>query len=243
MGKMLLAFMLCLGPIFGAAADPSDDDKADSVQGERLTQAQALVDEKRPEEAIVLLDQIVAYYAEKYPEGETRWYVARDPAETLAYLLDTAAGHDRGVSAQDATVLQGYWADAYFLKGYALVELQRNTEAKEALEHAIRLSPYNSNYSSELGHIYQVEKNWEKAYESFAAAEDSTAFSLPDQKIAEATRAKRGLAYALIEMGRLDEAQAKLEECLRLDKGDQRAKQELEYLRQLRKSKQDGKSA
>lgn len=243
MGKMLLMFVLCLGPMFGAAAESIDDTKADSVQRERLTRAQELVDAKRLQEAIVLLDQILVHYTERYPEGETRWYVARDQTETLAYLVHTAAEHDRGGSGQDASVLYGSWADAYFLKGYALVELERNAEAKVALEHAIRLSPYNSNYSAELGHIYQVEQNWEKAYELFATAEDSVAFSLPNQKVMEATRAKRGLAYALIEMGRLDEAESKLEECLKLDKNDQRAKQELEYLRKLRKSKQDGKSA
>ncbi len=240
MGKMLLAFVLALAPTMGATTEATgvaDETAQESIQRERLIQAQERVDDKRPEEAIELLDQIIAYYLDKYPEGDTRWYVARDPAETLAYLVHTAAEHDRGGQAQDARVLQGYWADAYFLKGYALVELQRNAEAKDALEHALRLSPYNSNYSAELGHVYQVERNWAKAYELFAAAEDAVAFSLPDQKIKEATRAKRGMAYQLIEMGRLSEAESKLEECLKLDKDDRGAKGELEYLRKLRNSK------
>lgn len=242
MGKVLLAIVLCLAPMFGVSAESAEDAKEASIQSGRLIQAQDLVDDKRPEEAIELLDQILAYYVKKYPEGDIRWYVARDQAETLAYLVHAAAEHDRGGPGQNARVLQGHWADAYFLKGYALVELERNAGAKDALEHALRLSPYNSNYSAELGHIYQVEQNWEKAYELFSAAEDAVAFSPPSRKINEATRAKRGLAYQLIEMGRLEEAESKLEECLKLDPGDRGAKNELEYLRELRKSKKQGKS-
>lgn len=243
MGKMLFAVALCLAPMFGAYAGSVDSSKEASVQRERLMQAQELIDDKRPEEAIEVLDQMLAYYVEKYPKGDTDWYVARDQAETLAYLMHSAAEHDRGGPGRNAKVLQGDWANAYFLKGYALVELECNAEAKDALEHALRLSPYNSNYSAELGHIYQIEQNWAKAYELFAAAEDAIAFSLPDRKVKEATRAKRGMAYQLIEMGRLEEAESKLEECLKLDRDDRGAKEELEYLRDLRKSKQQGKSA
>jgi len=62
-------------------------------------------------------------------------------------------------------------------KGYALQELHRLPEAKAAIQFALSLSPTNSHYLNELGAIYQLEKNWPKAKETFVAAEDNATLS------------------------------------------------------------------
>lgn len=110
-----------------------------------------------------------------------------------------------------------------------------------AFEHAIALSPYNSQYISELGNLYQSEKNWPKALERYTAADDGAAFTPESQQIGDSTRAKRGIGYVLIELGRFDEAERKYQECLALDPHDEKAKQGLEYIRSVRSKTVDGK--
>jgi Flp pilus assembly protein TadD len=55
------------------------------------------------------------------------------------------------------------------------------------------------------------------------------------------SRAMRGVGFAvgfaLIELGRLDEAEKKFRQCLDLDKGDKKAIAELNYLQNLREKK------
>jgi Flp pilus assembly protein TadD len=50
----------------------------------------------------------------------------------------------------------------------------------------------------------------------------------------ELARARRGLGYVLVEMGKLNEAEKKYQQCLAADPKDTKAAQELEYVRGLR---------
>jgi len=216
-----------------AQAATSADAENDAQQA-LLWEARHLIDAGKRAEAIATIDKVLAYYEAKYPEGKQRWFVARDPQESLAYMLIAAADMDKGTDKRSASALVNWWSEAYYLKGYTLVELGQPGKAKEAFENAIRLSPYNSQYLSELGNFYLTEKNWQKAMEFDNKADDAAAFSLADQKVSDSTRAKRGLGYALVELNRIDEAEAKYKECLALDANDKKAQQELDYVRSLK---------
>ena len=98
-------------------------------------------------------------------------------------------------------------ADAYYMKAYALQDLGRVPEAKTNVQRALAMSPFNSQYRSELGEIYQLEKNWAKAKQEFAEAEDNAKLAPEESKAAELGRARRGLAYVFVELGKLDEAE------------------------------------
>jgi Flp pilus assembly protein TadD len=145
-------------------------------------------------------------------------------------VVDTEKGTDK----REASALIVAWADAYYLKGYALVELRRSEDAKVALERAIHLSPFNSQYLSELANIYQDEKNWPKAFDLYSEAEAFATFSPSTREKLDTARAKRGQGYVLTELGRLDEAEAKYKECLAMDPNDAKAQHELEYIRAVR---------
>ena len=121
------------------------------------------------------------------------------------------------------------------MKGYALSEMGHLSEARSSIERAIALSPENSQYLSELGHIHQLLKEWPKALEYYRKAEMSAeAFSPPSVKAFELGVARRGMGYVLVELGRLDEAEDKYLQCLAADPNDVRAKNELEYVRNLK---------
>jgi tetratricopeptide (TPR) repeat protein len=194
-----------------------------------LMEGRDLIEAAKPQEAIDSFEQVIAAFETKYGKSKKRIYCARSPAETLMYVAAAASEN------QDAEVLTSEWADAYFLKGYALLELGRVSAARELLERALGLSPFNAQYQSELAYTYQTEKNWTEALAQYESAAEAANFSPEEAKVADQTRALRGQGYALIEMGKLDEAEKKYKECLELDSNDRGAMGELQYIEQLRR--------
>ena len=135
---------------------------------------------------------------------------------------------------QEAIVIEPIWAHAYFLKGYASLDLGRKDEAEKWLNKALELSPANSGYNSELGHLYQLERKWKESAELYKKAEEYANSTSPESvKIIELLRAKRGMAYVLVEQGNLEEAKKIYKECLASDPNDEKSKQELKYIQQL----------
>ncbi len=151
--------------------------------------------------------------------------------ESLAYLLESA-------SKKEATIAIGpEWATAFFMKAYALIDLRRLPEARTNLTRAVELSPNNSQFLSELAHLFQIDKNVTESQRLFVHAEECARTFSPDEaKVGERTRALRGQGYNLVEMGRLDEAESKYRECLKLDHKDRAALDELKYLKSRKES-------
>src|SRR5262249_39777721 len=147
---------------------------------------------------------------------------------TLFYLLQAAASEK---SKSSAVVLSGNWGYAYYLKAYCLLDLGRANDAKAPLLRAVALAPQNAQFLGELGYIYQSEKNWPLALETFQRAENAAKEFSPEQsRNAELARAWRGIGYVLVELGRLDEAEAMYRKCLQLNAQDAMAQRELAYV-------------
>jgi tetratricopeptide (TPR) repeat protein len=160
-----------------------------------------------------------------------RVYVARDLAETILLLAMSAAADDK----QDAEVIDSFCPDVFYMTGYAYVDLGKIEDAMHHVKKAIAMSPLNSQYLSELGHLYQVQRKHEDALKTFQESEAAAEKWSPDAvKKDELARAKRGVGFNLIELNRLDEAEAKFKECLELNAGDKGAANELAYIRSLR---------
>ena len=237
-----------------AAAAASEARKAEADRLERLQKAEALIHDGDPEAGIALIDAIIAEYERQYPEGKTRWYVARSMPETVVYATRATILNDP--AQRDSVVLDVAWAEAYFLKAYALVELSVGSnayktskggnpqsdpvylaKARAVLERGLQLEPYHVRMLSELGNLLQLQQDWNAMLRVFTDAEAAAAYLPEDEQNAGYGRAKRGMGYALTELGRLDEAEAKYRECLRIDPDDTGAKHELEYIRQLREKR------
>ena len=213
----------------GSPASPADEDAA---QVKLLSESRRLLDSGKPNEAIENLDKVLADFKDKYGNSKKRIYCAQNPTESLSYLLIAAQ------EKREAVVLSGIWAGAHFMKGFALIDLGRMTEARSSIEQALYLSPNNPQYISEMAYIYGVEKNWPKALEYYQEAENcAEAFSSPEDKIHRLGVARRGQGYVLVELGRLTEAEGKYRQCLESDPNDKAAKEELEYISNLRKDK------
>ena len=231
----ILGFLLVftvIGPAWaeGAGTKPiAMDAQSEEVLNEGIGALKA----GRVEEAInEYFNKVLDYFGKKYADEKRRIYCARTPAETLNYLTRAAADKESAIAAPKT------WAYAFFMKGYALMDLRRGPEAKPLIERAVALSPNNAQFLSELGQIHQSAGNWPKALETFQHAEESARdVSPPETRGTDLSRAMRGVGFALIELGRLDEAEKKFRQCLELNKGDQKAIGELKYIQNLREKK------
>jgi Flp pilus assembly protein TadD len=221
---VLLALVLP-SPARSQAAPPASTGE-DAKVSQQLVDGVRLMQSKKSAEAIQIFDSVAAGYESKYKDKNTKYYSARSPAETLFYTLD-AATSNKG----SATVVSGNWGYAYYLKAYALLDLGRVAEAKAQLQRAVTLSPQNSQFLSELGHVYQLEKNWQTALQIFQRAESAAKeFSPANARNGELGRAWRGMGFAYVELNRLDDAEAMYRQCLELDKNDAAAMRELRYV-------------
>jgi tetratricopeptide (TPR) repeat protein len=222
----LSAFLLAVSlPAWCQGAPPSATEE-DAKASQLLENGVRLMQSKKPTEAMQIFDSVASGYENKYKGKNTKFYSARSPAETLFYVLDAANSNKGG-----ATVVSGNWGYAYYLKAYALLDLGRVSEAKVELQRAVSLSPQNSQFLSELGHVYQLEKNWQSALQIFQRAEAAAKeFSPPNARNAELGRAWRGMGFVDVELNRLDDAEAMYRKCLELDKNDAAAMRELRYV-------------
>ena len=203
---------------------PSTEEDARASQ--QLADGVRLMQSKRSAEAIQIFDKVAASYASRFKDKNVTYFGARSPTESLLYVVQ-AANANKG----SAQVVSANWGYAYYLKGYALLDLGQISEAKSQLQRAVALSPQNSQFLSELGHIYQVEKNWKLALETFQRAESAaTEFSPPNVQNAELGRAWRGMGFVYVELNRLDDAEAMYRKCLELDRNDAAAMRELGFV-------------
>jgi tetratricopeptide (TPR) repeat protein len=206
-----------------ASTAPRDND---AMQMQILKTGVQLVKEHRPAEAIQnYFDKVIASYEATYPPDGKTVYCARSAPESLSYLAQSAKDNKSSV------VIGPVWCDAYFLRAYGLIDLGRYAEARQSLEKAIGMSPGNAHYVSELASLYRLEKNWKEALANYeTAAQLARDFSPPESRVIELGEALRGKGYVLVELGRLDDAEAIYKQCLEINPADKVAIGELGYV-------------
>lgn len=214
-----------------AAAQAAAAEEAEARMAKLTSEGVGLLKAGKPAEAIdASFDKVIAYYEKAHPAGKQRIYSAHFPAEVLAYMMESA---NKG---EDAVAVAPHWADAWFLKSYALTELKRGPEARAALERAIALAPHHAQYLSELGYILQQAQDWRRSLEIYKHAEDSVGLiPVPAIKLREQTRAMRGQGNALVKLGDRDAGEQKFRQVLELDPDDTEAKESLEYVKDLKR--------
>jgi tetratricopeptide (TPR) repeat protein len=189
-----------------------------------VNHAADLIQAGKPADAIALLDPLIASQEQAH-KGETRQvYCARSPAESLLY------GGEAANRKKAAVVLPEASCYGIFLKGFALIDLNRSDEAKPFLERAIAMAPSNAHFLGELAEWYKSRRDWDQAWSLYQRADEAAALSPKDRQTFDKSRAMRGMAFILIERAKLDEAEHLYRDCLRMDPNDEHAKKGLDYI-------------
>lgn len=171
---------------------------------------------------------MLAQQQQQYRGEKRQIFAARTMGETIAYLGDGATNN------KDIVVITNNWASAYYFKAFALIELGRVEEAKNALNQALKLSPQNNVYLAEQASYYQREKNWSESNKIYKLAEDTNALAPENTKDVELASIWRNMGFNFIELNQLDEAKEIFLKALKINPNDQRSKQELQYIEELK---------
>jgi tetratricopeptide (TPR) repeat protein len=209
-------------------AAPTSQDDRDRAEVDRAT---LLIKAGKPDEALAVLDPLIAAQEKSRKADPRQTYCARSIQETIFYA---------GMGAKEkknTVVLPQSACYSMFLKGFALIDLKRHDEAKVWFERALAMAPSNSQFIGELGEWYKSRRDWDKAAALYAEAESASLLSPADSQVFDKTRALRGRAFVLVERGKLDEAEKLYRQCLTLDPEDTRSKQELQYIAEQRGKK------
>lgn len=217
--KLAFALALTMAPAAASAQDLTQNAAlGEVIQLIQAGQAQQGVDKVTP---------ILADYERRYA-GKPKPLCDVEPAETAVYA---------GKAGKDYTLADGGWCIALWAKGFALIDLKQLDAAVPFLERAVALAPFHPHYLSELGYAYQAQKNWQRSYDFYARAADAALRQDGDRRNKSLRRAWFGMAYDMIEMGRLDDAERLFRKCLEVSPGDEAVKGELDYIAQQRAKK------
>jgi tetratricopeptide (TPR) repeat protein len=229
-----LAVVTALFSFAALAQDPKpapQPDPEEQAQIQMLNQSVTLMQQGRAADLNALLDKMNAKADEKVKAAGRKVYTARTPTESLLYL--TKAANDKEPTG--AVVYNVVWSEGYFLKGFVLNGSGQTDAAEPWLQKALAMAPMNSQYLLELGNLYTRQKNWPAALDDFHKGEEASRAFAPDTvKNSDLGKAWRGIGYVLVEQNKLDEAEKIYQQCLDLNPGDQRAANELKYVRSLK---------
>jgi tetratricopeptide (TPR) repeat protein len=183
---------------------------------------------KDPGQVIELLKPVIAAYEADHKDNPDTFFCASTPAETLM-VLGTAAADKK-----DAVAVDGTYCDALFITGFSLIDLDRQDDAKAFLQNASDRAPYNGHYMNELAEWHKRKGDWQTAYDIFARAAELGEFAPEEFGKKQNARALRGMGFSLIEMGKLDDAETKFKQSLKLEPKNPSAKHELQYIKEQR---------
>ncbi|WP_353167921.1 hypothetical protein [Acinetobacter sp.] len=209
----------------------------ENIAMDALDEANELLNSKQPQRAMDVLQPAIQYF-EKYQNSQfDRIYAANGTAETLLYLM-------LGTNEQNnIRVFSGCWAELYFTEAYAFIEMNDMQNAQIKLKHALALSPFNSEFLKELGFIQQVGQQWQASVESFKMAEAYLyLIGIKEKRLSIQQGVRRSLGVSLIELNRLEEATQYFKKVLNVDPSDQKARNELKYIEELKNDHEVKKS-
>lgn len=225
----LLASLLCLTVMPAFAADPAYM-RADAVVRETNADVQ-----KSGVSAIAAhladMEKALADGASDFtPSAPTGVVLVDGPMETVLAMAD-AAGKGRSVSAiQNPYPLLGFMLAFYYN------DIGKPQDALRVIAITLQREPMPGNHVgarmaslfTEQATAFDNLKRWSDA---LAAGDAGVKASQNDK---DKSRSQRARGFALVELGRLDDAEAAYNESLKLEPGNPLAQRELAYIAQLR---------
>ncbi|MBF9150711.1 tetratricopeptide repeat protein [Novosphingobium jiangmenense] len=220
----VLSLSACLVSLPAAAADAEmTDDQAVQLSNAIF----ADITRGKPAAAIEKADQLIAAFNLRQARRAHVCAESNEQAEALA------RHNDREVT-MELTIVGAAWCDGYFAKGYAMIDLGKGKDALPWLQLAHDRAPLNAHYTNELAEWFKSQRDWTRSYGLFEEALKSAETAPGDRRPFYKARALRGMGFAKIEMGQLDEAEALFNQSLTFEPNSPAAMNELKYIKQIR---------
>lgn len=233
-----LAALVFLATSVTAHAEPMTPEAAREAVGKAMGELR----KQNPAGVLPLVEPVVATLQEQ--QGKQVSQCADDMAQAiLLSAMQAAAMKKEGEAGKQQTgetavVIDSAFCLAPFLKGFALIDLQRWDDAEPMLRLASESAPLNAQYRNEYAEWFKAMKQWQKAHDVFAEAYDLGQWESDENaKKFNQARALRGMGFVEIEMGDLDKAEESFRKSLKIIPDHPGAKSELQYIADLRKRK------
>lgn len=181
------------------------------------------------------LQAVLDHAPSPYPQVEIRGslvIVRADDEETAISLGLAGAMQANGANRQVASRFNVYPMAALMLGSWAN-ERRDADGAVKALSRGLTIQPGNALLASELGAAFTLQHKWPDALAVYQTALEAN----PVMGKKDLARLLRGKGFALIELGRLDEAETAYRQSLEAEPNHGGAQHELAYIAGLRKGK------
>lgn len=186
-------------------------------------------------------DPAIAAFERQYPEPGP---IDRALEAATMAISEQLAGQGMVITSDAPPTM---YPDALYFAAYSSIELGDIVRAEAYLQRALVLIPDDPFYLCELGHIAATKSQWPESLDLFVRAErsarsldaelhDESWMFLGQNVAAWVRRSMRGQGFALVEMGRFDDAEAIYRRVLELDPGDAQARRELDLIARQRSS-------
>jgi tetratricopeptide (TPR) repeat protein len=224
MAALCIAATACVGVTVWAAAAPPAPILTPEQAAKLLEDGTNILNQGNAELALKnyfepVNQSFMRQTAKAGPDDEI--YATHSATETAAYTEKVAKENEGAAKPLKLVTVDGAWTDALVLKARALAKLNRVSEAMSALNQASTISPAYPPVWLEMGSIYRDQKDWERSFKAYKTAENFAGAIEDKAKQTDAlASALRGQGAAMIELGRLDDAETLYKRCLKMNPGD-----------------------
>ncbi len=223
--SLVMALLLANAPVLQERSD------IDVAQRPILDAASAAVLNGQPQLALDTIEPAIKAYQDDLRTEKRRPYCGMTGEQSLAYMAMAAS------EKVDAVIVGPAYCEALYIKGFALIDLKRGTNARATYEQLIALAPWHAHFLTELGQSYRLDGNWARMLELCSRANEVAGLADKEQIASEQGASWRCMGYALVEQEKFDEAEALYRKCIALDPADAKAKEELQYITEQRAKK------
>lgn len=203
--------------------------EAGRPHSEELAKAVDLLLRGKPAEAEKMFSAIIAAFESGHDAAVPyRCAYSDTAAATIEYTTRELKGKP--------FILGGdVWCTALWGKGFALIDLNRSDEAGTYLARSVAMAPLEGHYINEYAEWYKSRHDWMTSYNLFERAWQTEDHDPKGDKRRIAARALRGMAYNMIELGDLDQAEKLYKQSLDYEpEAEAKVNAELQFIAQKR---------
>lgn len=197
-------------------------------QNDAVLRVAGLIRQGKLDEAQKILNKVLRHFAKLMPKGKGNIYLCFDNDDDYEQYL----AHLRPDRRKQVVRVHASYAQALQLTAFIASARHDWDKALKYLDIRMAVSPDDMQPYVEKGYVLNAQGKPRQAYETY-----NKGYALGQAHHAidfERAMALRGMGSTLIDLGRLDEAEADFNKSLELDPGNPVAMNELGYIRKLR---------